>query len=215
VNRENGGENELTITRTRLQEAAEELAAFGWEHREEPEELERVAEIRQLLADQIADDSYTVAGELHRKNSEVDTTPSRVILYGGSPRDTDWIINRPITDEQLMLEYGFQPLLDEWLTTDEADLVRWTHAAQLSVRQLVEVLPQERIQYRGKWMLRSPSKDTVHRRIKALHDKIRGKLEELVPVENPTYDSYRALLVSRGRAVLEAERDLRRRYRRR
>lgn len=192
----------MTITREQVQQAADDLASYGWVHRDEPGELERVAEIRELVEKQLKDSRHTVVreGDGHRGRT---LSFDRWISSGNE--ENFWSFP-PLTDDQLSLEYGLQPILKDGMTIEDLDLIRWVHAAGLTERQIVEVLPKERMKHRGQLLLKAPSQKTVNRRIKAVHAKVLGLLASTFPLVEPSYEAYRALLVERGRHALEAER---------
>lgn len=122
----------------------------------EPEERERLTEIRMLAKEQVEDDR----GQRGRG--------TRMRIGRVHVEQFDWVgeqsnIMYPArTPDQFALEEGLQPLLEAALTNEQLMLLRWRYAAMYTEREMAQFL--------------NTTQPAVSQRLKTIHRRIRDVL---------------------------------------
>lgn len=130
----------------------------------EPDERERLVDIRDLASEQVDDDT----GQFGRfKRGRRGTKRGRVGRVWVEPFDWSeqgepmWLYPAQ-TPDQSALEEGLQPLLQSALTGEQRVLVRWRYGAMYTEREIGALL--------------QISQQAVHSRIETIHRRLRDVL---------------------------------------
>jgi predicted flap endonuclease-1-like 5' DNA nuclease len=134
-----------------------ERAQFG-----DPDDRERLMEVRALTIRQLEDDSDT------QKRDQVGR--AKVESFAWALEQSD-LLYPARTPDQFALEEGLQPLLESALTGEQRVLVRWRYAAMYTHRQIAA--------------LSNTSHQAVDQRLNTVHRRLR---EMLLAAFGPTGD---------------------------
>ena len=155
----------MRITKQAVREAADLVASEGWERREVPSELKRAQEIRTLVLEQLADDVYSMRARSSGMGTGLDRIGREWVGHFHNLEDDDPEHYSPLwkewSEDQLALQAGMAPFLDA-LPAEDRVKIRLTYDAGLSLSEMAEQLGENRV--------------TIHRRLKAIHEKLRADL---------------------------------------
>ncbi len=129
------------------------IPELEWQQFSEPDERERLMEIRGLALEQVEDDR----GQ-HGRGKRDKVGRAFVDTYEWIGEQSD-LLYPARTPDQFALEEGLQPLLESALTGEQRVLVRWRYGAMYTERQIAGLLnvTQPAVHYRL---------ETIHRRLR-------------------------------------------------
>lgn len=162
------------ITQEKFDELMIELTTEGWGKRDEPGELERVAEIQNLLKQQRDEDNYSTANQRDRIGRANEGWVGHHDMSGhGDDAEDVYDMWPQRTEDQLALEKGLEPFLDA-MPAELRPVYRLTFDNSMSVRDIEREI--------------GLTKSTVHRRLESIREYLKTKLVETFPEEEVTDD---------------------------
>ncbi len=142
-----------------VQEAADRVASEAWADRDVPGELERADAVRRLVREQVADDVFNTGAAGQR-----DRVGTRYVGHHDKGGDLENFspMFPPRTEEDKALEVEMESVMQENLDGEERVILNLAYDNAYTERMLA--------------LMYSTSQPTMHRRIKAIEDKIRNAM---------------------------------------